>query len=395
MIPGTRRNQKLHHNERSIVHWSWLVAVLVFSWPGRVPGAEDLTRCEICREYFSGDIYAVTDPIRQVKKHICLKCSKATTVCSICGLAVNPKTLRKLDDGRILCELDGKSAVLSEDEARAIFQEVKREVQAIFTRFGPFPDENITAHLVSRDDFIKEYHRKPSIDDPEKLLGLTRSLSQGGSNHVHHIYLLSGVSRPQFMATCAHEYAHTWLNERFAPTRTMNKDTVEGFCELIAWKYISSKGYKAEVNRILENQYTRGQVHALIAAEEKYQFYRVLDWVERGVDSWIDKDQLERLLQLKEKVVDDAPVVPLWQQTTVRTAVPDTLTLRGISTIGTRRFALVNDRTLDTGESARVRVGASNVVVRCVEIRDASVLLEVGSDKQALQLFLSPNATKK
>ena len=391
MIPGAFPN----HRCRWFVQWAGLVAVWMLSVLGNALGAATPTHCEICKEYLSESIYIVTDPIRQVKKHICLKCSKSTTVCSICGLAANPKTLRKLDDSRILCELDSKGAVLNEEEALAIFQEVKRDVQGIFTRFGPFPDENITAHLVSRDDFIKEYFRRPSVDSPEKLLGLTRSLSQGGSNHVHHIYLLSGILRAQFMSVCAHEYTHTWLNERFTPTRTMNKDTVEGFCELIAWKYITSKGHKMEASRILDNEYTRGQVHAMIAAEERYQFRRVIDWIEHGVDSWIDKDRLERVLELKENPSDETPSVPPWQQTTVRTTVPDTLTLRGISTIGVRRFALVNDRTLDKGESARVRVGTSNVVVRCVEIRDASVLLEVGENRKSLQLFLSPNAMKK
>lgn len=391
MIPGAFPN----HRCRWFVQWAGLFAVWTFCWLGNSSVAATPTHCELCKEYFTGTIYVVMDPIRQVKKHICLKCSKSPTVCSICGLTANLKTMRKLDDGRILCDLDSKGAVLNEDEARAIFQEVKRDVQGIFNRFGPFPDANITAHLVSRDDFIKEYFRKPSIDDPEKLLGLTRSLSQGGSNHVHHIYLLSGILRAQFMSVCAHEYAHTWLNERFTPTRTMNKDTVEGFCELIAWKYSTSKGYTAEATRILENEYSRGQIRAMIAAEERYQFRRVIDWIEHGVDSWIDKDRLEHVLQLKDKAADDSPIVPLWQQITVPTTVPDTLTLRGISTSGARRFALVNDRTLDKGESAKVRVGSSNVVVRCVEIRDASVVLEVGDDKKQLQLFLSPAATKK
>ena len=97
------------------------------------------------------------------------------------------------------------------------------------------------------------------------------------------------------MATCAHEYTHTWLNEHGDKTRTLNKDTVEGFCELMAWKYVAGRNDKAELNRILENSYTRGQIHSLIAAEQRYQFYRVIDWIHRGEDSWLDKDKLERL----------------------------------------------------------------------------------------------------
>jgi hypothetical protein len=40
------------------------------------------------------------------------------------------------------------------------------------------------------------------------------------------------------------------------------------------------------------------------------------------------------------------------------TAVPDTLVLRGISGTPQRRFALVNDTTLEKGEQAKVRVAA-------------------------------------
>jgi hypothetical protein len=374
---------------------SLLYAMVWLLWcTCRASGANETSRCEICTDYLTNKVYIVEDPVRQVKKHICLKCSKAKVVCSICGLATVPKTQRKLDDGRILCELDGRGAILNEDEAKAIFQEVKRDVQDVFKRFGPMPDTNVTAYLVNKTDFIKEYFRKPSVDNPERLLGLTRSISKDGTNFEHHIYLLSGLLRPEFAAICAHEYTHAWLNERSTPTRTMNKDTIEGFCELIALKYVTAKGYKLEVSRILENEYTRGQVHAMIAAEERYQFYRVIDWIERGVDSWIDKDRIEQVINLKDKTSGGPASVPLWQQTTVRTAVPKTLTLRGISGSGARRFALINDKTLEVGEFAKVRLGSTNTVVRCVAIDDSSVTIEIGDTKERRTLSLSPKLGK-
>jgi hypothetical protein len=350
--------------------------------------AEAPTRCEICQAPFVDSIYVVEDPIRQVKKHICLACSKSKVICSACGLAANPKTLRKLGDGRILCDLDARGAVLSESEARDIFQEVKRDVQRMLAHWTPLPDTNITAYLVNRDDFIKEFRRKPSFDDPERLLGLTRSDTDDGTNYDHRIYLLSGVLKPQFMATCAHEYTHTWLNEHSDKARTLHKDTAEGFCELMAWKYVAARNDKSELNRILDNTYTRGQVDALIAAEQRYQFYRVIDWVQRGVDSWLDIDKLERLLALKEAAPDEPPGIPWQQQPVVLTRVPDKLVLRSISGAATRRFALVNDTTLEKNERARVRVGGSNVLVRCMEIRERSVLLRLDDQSAPVELFL-------
>jgi hypothetical protein len=351
-------------------------------------------KCEICSDNFTNQVFVVEDPIRLVKRHICLKCSKSKTVCSICGLATVPKTQRTLEDGRILCELDARGAILNEGEAQEIFREVKRDVQDFFKRFGKFPDDNVTAYLVNKTDFTKEYYRKPLIDSPEKLLGLTRSVSEDGTNFQHHIYLLSGLLRPQFAAVCAHEYTHTWLNERSTPTRTLNKDAVEGFCELIAWKYAMTKGYLLETNRIVENAYTRGQIHAMIAAEQRYDFRRIVDWIELGVDSWIDKDNLERVINLKDNPSDQTSAIPPWQQTTVPTVVPPTLVLRGVSGTSNRRFALVNDRTLEIGESAKVRVGDSNVVVRCVGIDDVAVTLEIGATKERRILKLAPKTSK-
>jgi hypothetical protein len=355
--------------------------------------AEAPTRCEICGGPFVDSIYVVDDPIRQVKKHICLACSKSKVICSACGLAANPKTLRKLGDGRILCELDVKGAVLSEVEGRDIFQEVKRDVQRMLAHWGPLPDTNITAYLVDHNDFTKEFRRKPSVDDPDRLLGLTRSDSDDGTNYDHRIYLLSGVLKAQFMATCAHEYTHTWLNEHSEKTRTLHKDTVEGFCELMAWKYVAAKNDRAELNRILDNPYTRGQVDALIAAEQRYQFYRVIDWIHRGVDSWLDVDKLDRLLALKEVTSEEPPAI-LWPQQAVPTRVPDKLVLRGISGTAARRLAFVNDRTLEKNEQARVRVGGSNVTVRCLEIRERSVLLRLDGRSEPFELFL-PRANGK
>lgn len=364
---------------------------LLFLWQRAAlaaPAAEPPSRCEICQGPFVDSIYVAEDPVRLIKKHICLACSKSKIVCSACGLAANPKTLRRLADGRILCEWDVKGAVLSEQEAREIFHEVKRDVQRMLAHWPPLPDTNVTAYLVDRADFIKEFQRKPSVEDPERLLGLTRSTTEDGTNYDHRIYLLSGILKPQFMATCAHEYTHTWLNEHGEKTRTLNKDTIEGFCELMAWKYVAAKNDKPELNRILESSYTRGQVHSLIAAEQRYQFYRVIDWIHRGEDSWLDKDKLERLLALKDAAEPASAIEPLWQRTTVPTPVPDHLVLRSLSGPAGRRLALVNNQTLARGEEARVRVGLTNVIVRCLEIRERSVLLRIGGRPEPVELFL-------
>ena len=68
--------------------------------------------------------------------------------------------------------------------------------------------------------------------------------------------------------------------------------------------------------------------------------------------------------------------------------MPDTLTLIGIVGTGDRRLALINDRSLKQGESGKVRVGATNVVVRCLEIGSESVAIEVDGSPERKELRL-------
>src|SRR5260370_32107520 len=140
-----------------------------------------------------------------------------------------------------------------------------------------------------------------------------------------------------------------------------------------------------EPNAILANTYSRGQVDALIKAEQDYQLYEVVKWLKRGVDDRIALTTTARLL-----VLEDEPALTLTWPTAVSTKVPAQLTLRGISGSGQRRLALVNDRTLEKNEQAQVRVGNSNVTARCLEIRDASVILQLNGSAEKTEVFHRP-----
>src|SRR5262245_27076459 len=80
-------------------------------WP-----AVAASRCEICQADLSKESFLVEDTVRQVKKQVCESCSKSNVRCSACNLAVNLQTMLKLEDGRILCELDAPGAILAEGE---------------------------------------------------------------------------------------------------------------------------------------------------------------------------------------------------------------------------------------------------------------------------------------
>jgi thioredoxin-related protein len=64
------------------------------------------------------------------------------------------------------------------------------------------------------------------------------------------------------------------------------------------------------------------------------------------------------------------------------------LVLKSISGTKNRRFALINNQTLAIGESARVKLEDSEVKVRCLEIRDRSIVVAVDGQEGSRELFL-------
>jgi hypothetical protein len=135
---------------------------------------------------------------------------------------------------------------------------------------------------------------------------------------------------------------------------------------------------------ILANGYTRGQINTLIQAEDNYQFYRVLDWFKTGLDDRLDGTNLTRLLKLQVA----STVQPLWYPQALPTPVPDTLKLKGIAQSSKGRFALINDCTLEKYQEGKVRIGKTNLIIRCLEISDRSVVIQARGSEEKIALTL-------
>ena len=65
------------------------------------------------------------------------------------------------------------------------------------------------------------------------------------------------------------------------------------------------------------------------------------------------------------------------------------LTLKNLSGPRNRRLALINNQTFAAGESALVRLGDGQVKVRCLEIRDDAVRIQVDGQEQSRELRLA------
>ncbi len=359
--------------------------LLVLLWSALGARSEDY--CEICKEKVKGKAYFVTNSYHKKTWLVCEACTQLATHCEVCGLVAHPKFGLLLPDGRVYCPEDAQTAVLTDEGAVSLFAKGRQEAMDLLARYPPVPHLNIAPHLVTREEFIRQYRKSPGIDDPEKLLGLTLSRLDKEGKFTHDIYLLHGIPEGEFLCVCAHEYTHAWLVERQKKSRQMHKDTVEGFCELMAYKVAGKLGFEQEKIRILASSYTRGQITALVAADEEYGLHRLVQWVSNGVDSWVDSEKLPRLLVLREMGAETLPDFTWWP---VRPSpVPDKLVLRGLSGTAGHRFALINDATFGVGEEARVRVGASNQVVRCLSIKSNSVLIQVRGEPIPRKLELS------
>jgi len=69
-------------------------------------------------------------------------------------------------------------------------------------------------------------------------------------------------------------------------------------------------------------------------------------------------------------------------------SAPDTLTLLGLSGSGANCMVLINDRSFHLNESGKVRYANTNAWVRCVEIRDNSVVIQAEGAPERQELFL-------
>jgi hypothetical protein len=273
--------------------------------------------------------------------------------------------LRRLPDRRLICSTHEKAVVLTQSQGKEIFREVLRDMIRMLAGTGKLPNENIDFSVVTRAEMISILGGQNKIHS-EATLGLTRTDFRADKSQSHRISVVDGMVPNQFKAVCAHEYAHTWLSENV--TRELEPHMVEAFCELVAYKLMDSYQCESQKRAFLSNRYTAGRIAALLEADRKYSFDHVVQWMRTGQDRDFKVTETHRMLA----VTRTEPVLHNLTPSG-RTAVPDRLVLKGISGQRDRRFALINDCTLQTGETGRVRVGSSNVTVNCLAITDRTV----------------------
>ncbi len=344
-------------------------------------------RCVVCDLGITAGGYLMTDRITGEQKPVCKTCALLSARCYLCGLPVK-NNFTQLPDGRVLCARDSKGVVLSEDEANQVCIETRNELNRLFSGFPPFPATNLSITVVDKIHMEQLFQRPGFERQCPSIFGYAQSRPDEEGELKHSIHLLGGLPKARMMAVCAHEMTHAWLNEQLPPDRFLSRDAIEGFCELVSYKLMAHLGEEQEQQVIKANYYTRGQIALLRQADDTYGFYTIVQWMKSGLDGRLSGSDLDRIRMVgfQQRQSTFAETISFPQQGL--TPVPDTLTLIGIAGSGGRRFALINDHSFDAGESAKVRVGKTNVVVRCLEIRGNSAFIEVEGSPEKEELTL-------
>jgi hypothetical protein len=83
------------------------------------------------------------------------------------------------------------------------------------------------------------------------------------------------------------------------------------------------------------------------------------------------------------------PVVAAPVTNSVPVAALSSLVLKALSGSAGQRLALINNRTLEVGETAEVTVaGGNKIKIRCVDIRESSVLVKLEGQSDPIEIHL-------
>jgi hypothetical protein len=369
----------------------WLLSLFCFL-SQNARAARDI--CDVCTKEIRLSVYTWGDKVTRTKRLLCLDCTKLPDSCYLCSVPV-ALDFKTLPDGRVLCKRDFSTVVLDENAATEICERVRENLDRQFVRFIRFAQTNVQIGLMDRVTLQEMFRIIGNDFSCPNTLGCTKTITNNGGR-AFEISILSGQPREDLITTCVHELAHTWVIENTPRSRmkTIGKDAVEGFCELLSYRYAEANGLASGLTNILANHYTRGQIHLFIKADKQFGFDQVVDWMKWGEDPVLSSNDLGRLRRLDMSTPvkrgvskTNAAVVSSYTNAPPPTT-PTRLKLQGIIWSETRPMATINGKNLEPGEEATFELGNGTNLVRCLAIRRNSVVIQTNHSTENLVLEL-------
>src|SRR5438876_31148 len=174
----------------------------------------DSDQCSVCGARLGAVVYLAQDKVTGEKQRVCQDCLMSRPQCYICGLPLKT-SYTELADGRSICARDAATAVLNQEEAKGICRQAKKTLDRLFSRLLTFPETNVTVAIVDRMT-LQERFKFPGNDyQCPNVWGYVET-RVSRSAVLHEISILSALPLAALEATCAHEYAHTWLNKNLS-----------------------------------------------------------------------------------------------------------------------------------------------------------------------------------
>jgi hypothetical protein len=296
---------------------------------------------------------------------ICDDCEKIQERCSICGLPVKDGDGHiKTADGRFICKFDKQNAVLTLDQAKELFDQTRDEVVNLYGRQFALKYTDVTVNL-----FDVDYWSEKGQPNGLHKFGFASTRKTADGHCTHEVIMLSGRTRDEMISVAAHEYTHLWINENRPESHRIDGDTIEAICELTAYKLMGQKKLPEMQKRILENPYTNGKIKTLVAVEREGGTDYVLNWVKNGTAETFDADA--------NLAVMPTPAPSAVQFAAAPRVLPAGLKFGGMITMGKDRQAVINGVAFAAGDQKRIKLKDKTVLVRCREIRDSDVVLEL------------------
>jgi len=344
--------------------------------------------CYVCKRLLHGMIYRCTDHVDEsTKKVVCEDCVLRLPSCFLCGLPTltNAAESVHMEDGRWICGRDKTDCVLDKAEGLQLCATLRSTLERQFSRFINLPEANVKFVILDRIELLSVYKVTGADDPSPDTRGLTYTRTNNGCVQ-HQIKVLSGVPRASFLATCAHECGHAWINENVSSERreALNRNATEGFCELLSYLCMDALQDEGAKKEILRNLYTRGQIHAFIKVQEQFGFNDVVEWMKFGESEFLDINDPGMVKNLAKKLMPHGkterianPLIPPAAAMVVAPKVLSEVTLKAVLWSPQKPSAIINNTTFFTGDESKISLGGSNVVVRCLEIQKDRVRVRV------------------
>jgi len=294
---------------------------------------------------------------------VCDDCEKIRDRCSLCGLPVKDGDGHlKTGDGRFICKYCKTNVVMTQEEAKDLFEQTRDEVVDLY---GPqfalkYPD--VTVNL-----FDVDYWSERGRENGLHKYGFASSRPAGNGAWTHEVVMLSGHTREEMMGIAAHEYTHLWINENRPAAHQIDGDTVEAICELTAYKLMQRKNLPAMQKSILENPYTNGKIKDLVEVEREGGTDYVLNWVKNSTAQTFDVEA--NLAPLP------APAPPTPYLAGPR-PLPAGLKFSGTMSFGKAPMAVINGESFAAGDQKTIRLHDGSVLVHCLQINGEEITIE-------------------